>query len=44
MGTLDARKLIELKINCINTFHMKIFQITVSCFYQNKVLSKQLNV
>ena len=29
MGTLDPRKLIELKINHMNIFHMKISQITV---------------
>ena len=31
MGTLDPRKLIYLKINHMNIFHMKISQITV-CF------------
>ena len=29
MGTLDPRKLIELKINHMNIFRMKISQITV---------------
>ena len=27
MGTLDPQKLIELKINYMNIFHMKISQI-----------------
>ena len=29
MGTLDPRKLIELKINHMNIFHIQISQITV---------------
>ena len=29
MGTFDPQKLIELKINHMNTFHMKISQIAV---------------
>ena len=29
MGTLDPRKLIEMNINRMNNFHMKISRITV---------------
>ena len=32
MGTLDPQKLIELKINSMKIFHMKISQITVTVF------------
>ena len=33
MGTLYPQKLIELKINYMNIFHMKISQITVFGVY-----------
>ena len=32
VGTLDPRKLIELKINRMNIFHMKISQITIDIY------------
>ena len=37
MGTLDPRKLIELKINHINIFYMKISQIIrgIIVYYNN---------
>ena len=40
MGTLDPQKLIELKINHMNIFHMKISQITVDTYVKLVSASK----
>ena len=43
MGTLDPRKLIELKINHMNIFYMKISQITIFVYSYSISIAKCLH-